>query len=111
MTIGEYIKEKRIEKGLSQRELASVAGVSNAEISRIEAGLRKNPSPDVLKNISFALNLLCEKLYAVAGYMEDNPTIPEPLLSSNTIDVSELTKEEIADVKKYIQFLKSKRTL
>lgn len=115
MTIGGYIKEKRIEKGMSQRELAAAAGLSNAEISRIESGLRKQPSPDVLKSISAALNIFCENLYAVAGYIDrqsdlDTPVQSTPVINENNyICVSDLTKEEIQDVKKYIQFLKSKR--
>lgn len=109
MTVGEYIKKKRTEMGISQRELAQSANISNAEISRIESGMRKQPSPDVLKNIATALNIFCEKLYMIAGYINDNPDIPESLPQSNTLDVSFLTKEEIEDVKKYIQFLISKR--
>lgn len=112
-TIGEYIKEKRTEKGMSQRELAQAANLSNAEISRIESGMRKQPSPDVLKNISAALNIFCEKLYAVAGYIDENPDMPEALpqivLPTGHLDISDLTEEELEDVKKYIEFLKSKR--
>lgn len=38
MTLGEYIKNLRKEKELSQWDLAEKSGVSNAEISRLETG-------------------------------------------------------------------------
>ena len=115
MTVGIYIKEKRVEKGMSQRELAIASNMSNAEISRIESGLRKQPSGDVLKNIASALHIPCEELFAAAGYIEATniakiPVHPDPAINENQyLCVSDLTAEEIADVKKYIEFLKSKR--
>ena len=44
MTFGEYVKELRCKRDLSQRELANLSDLSNAEISRLEKGERKNPS-------------------------------------------------------------------
>jgi transcriptional regulator with XRE-family HTH domain len=44
MTFGEYIKNLRMEKGWSQRELASKVGITNAAISRLESSERKKPS-------------------------------------------------------------------
>lgn len=70
MSAGDYIKRKRLEKGMSQRQLAAVSGVSNSEISRIEAGGRQNPSPAVLGLIAKALDVPYEELLAEAGYLE-----------------------------------------
>src|SRR5579864_9714868 len=60
-TIGERLKRLRLEKGLSQRELAA-PGVSYAYISRIEAGTRQ---PSVK-----ALRKLAAKLAVSADYLE-----------------------------------------
>jgi transcriptional regulator with XRE-family HTH domain len=60
-TIGERLKRLRLEKGLSQRELAA-PGVSYAYISRIEAGSRQ---PSVK-----ALRRLAAKLGVSADYLE-----------------------------------------
>jgi ATP/maltotriose-dependent transcriptional regulator MalT/DNA-binding XRE family transcriptional regulator len=60
-TIGERLKRLRLEKGLSQRELAA-PGVSYAYISRIEAGTRQ---PSVK-----ALRRLASKLGVSADYLE-----------------------------------------
>src|SRR6266404_9217076 len=60
-TIGERLKRLRLERGLSQRELAA-PGVSYAYISRIEAGTRQ---PSVK-----ALRKLATKLGVSADYLE-----------------------------------------
>jgi transcriptional regulator with XRE-family HTH domain len=71
MTFGEYLKHLRSEKEISQRELAEKSGVSNAEISRIETGERKKPSPITLKAIAPFLNITYEELLKKAGYIEE----------------------------------------
>jgi HTH-type transcriptional regulator, competence development regulator len=71
MTFGEYIKNLRNEIGFSQRELAEKSSVSNAEISRIETGERKKPSPIVLKAIAPFLGVAYEELLQKAGYIEE----------------------------------------
>jgi transcriptional regulator with XRE-family HTH domain len=60
-TIGQRLKRLRLERGLSQRELAA-PGVSYAYISRIEAGTRQ---PSVK-----ALRRLAGKLAVTADYLE-----------------------------------------
>ena len=51
-TIGEVIAEAREKKGLSQRQLAKLAKINNSELSKIEAGIRKDTSPKILRKIS-----------------------------------------------------------
>ncbi len=54
--------------GLSQRQLAAVSGLSNSEISRIESGERKSPSPHVLSALAAALDLPYDSLMKEAGH-------------------------------------------
>jgi len=70
MTFGEYIKDLRTKKNLSQRDMAEMSGVSNAEISRLETGDRKKPSPLVIKAIAPCLGVSNEDLMEKAGYIE-----------------------------------------
>jgi transcriptional regulator with XRE-family HTH domain len=65
-TIGERLKRLRLERGLSQRELAA-PGVSYAYISRIEAGTRQ---PSVK-----ALRRLAAKLGVTSDYLETGSSI------------------------------------
>lgn len=59
-TIGERLKRLRLERGLSQRELAA-PGVSYAYISRIEAGTRQ-PSVKALRRLAVKLNVTADYL-------------------------------------------------
>lgn len=72
MSFGEYLKQLRKEKSISQRELAEKSGVSNAEISRIETGGRQKISPDVLRAIAPILEVPYEELMDKAGYISTN---------------------------------------
>jgi transcriptional regulator with XRE-family HTH domain len=59
-TIGQRLKRLRLERGLSQRELAA-PGVSYAYISRIEAGTRQ-PSVKALRRLATKLGVSAEYL-------------------------------------------------
>lgn len=65
--VGLMIKDLRIKAGMSQRKLASASGISNAEISRIEAGMRSNINYEVLYKLLSVLEStskikeLCER--------------------------------------------------
>ncbi len=65
-SLGDYLKEQRIDSRLSLRQLADQAGVSNPYLSQIERGLRK-PSAEVLAQIAKALRISAESLYVRAG--------------------------------------------
>lgn len=60
--LGDYIKEIRESRGLSQRELGRLAGISGAAISKIEAS-KSAPSINTLKNIARALKVSFNTLY------------------------------------------------
>lgn len=68
MTLGQYIKELRVSKKMSQNELGDLSGVSVSEISRIESGQRQNPSPHILRAIAPYLDIKMEELMSAAGY-------------------------------------------
>ena len=55
--IGEEIAKARENKGLSQRQLSSIVGISNAALSKIESGETEQPNPKILKKISKYIDL------------------------------------------------------
>ena len=63
--IGEVITEAREKANLSQRQLAKLANINNSELSKIESGVRKEPSPKILRRISNVLDVN----YSVLMYM------------------------------------------
>jgi transcriptional regulator with XRE-family HTH domain len=67
--LGDYIRDQRAGSGVSLRQLARTAGVSNPYLSQIERGLRK-PSAEILQQIAKALRISAEALYVQAGFLE-----------------------------------------
>ena len=68
--LGELIKNKREELGISQRALAREVNMDCAEVSRIEAGKRQKPNILYLKGISETLNISLVELMKLAGYSD-----------------------------------------
>lgn len=66
--LSELIKNKREEKGFSQRELAKRINVDNATISKIENETTKKPSFDILMKLSKELEINMDKLIDLSGY-------------------------------------------
>jgi transcriptional regulator with XRE-family HTH domain len=76
-SIGERIRQRRVELGLSQRELAS-EGVSYAYISRLEADARR---PSIR-----ALRKLAPKLGVSAHWLETGETDPAEELAQIVLE-------------------------
>ena len=73
-TIGEVIAEAREKKGLSQRQLAKIAKINNSDLSKIESGIRKAPSPKILRKISNIIEVnYSELMYMIGLGLEVTP--------------------------------------
>lgn len=68
---GSFLRDLRIKKGLSVRELSGLSGISNAYISLFETGKRDIPSIDILKKLNNPLGVSIEYLLDNAGYTTD----------------------------------------
>ncbi|MFL6161404.1 MAG: helix-turn-helix domain-containing protein [Jatrophihabitantaceae bacterium] len=68
-SIGDFIREQRLQAQVSLRQLAKSAGVSNPYLSQVERGLRK-PSAEILQQIAKGLRISAEQLYLQAGILE-----------------------------------------
>ena len=78
--LGALIRAQRVTAGLSLRDLADRAQVSNAYLSQIERGLHE-PSISVLRAIARALGVPLEALLGQAGLLDrpgegDGPPAP-----------------------------------
>ncbi|MBF6612960.1 MAG: helix-turn-helix transcriptional regulator [Chloroflexi bacterium] len=65
--IGPVVRQLRQERNLSQEALASSAHVSSGYLSKLERGLYKAPSYEVLNRIAGALSVPTTQLYQAAG--------------------------------------------
>jgi transcriptional regulator with XRE-family HTH domain len=103
-SLGDYLKEQRVNSRLTLRQLAEQAGVSNPYLSQIERGLRK-PSAEVLTQIAKALRISAESLYVRAGIIspEDGVGGSVELAILGDTGLTERQKQSLLDV--YSSFL------
>ena len=67
MVFKDRLKEKRLEAGLTQVELAGEAGVTTRTIQNYELGNRKPANMEVIQRIADALNTTTEYLLGSSG--------------------------------------------
>lgn len=72
-----YVSSQRAERGLSQRELAAMVGVTRQAIFYWESG-KVLPQANVLEPLARALGVSYEDLFALAGYAHPEG-LPEPV--------------------------------
>lgn len=94
---GEYLTRKREERELSINQLALYSGVSNAQISRIEKGLRKAPKPETIEKLAEALKVNYEEMMEAAGYIKEenkNSESPEWATNKDLRDLKKLLEQD-----------------
>lgn len=92
---GKYLKEIRLKKGLTLRDIEKKSGVSNAYLSQVENGKRNAPTPDILMKIHEVLGVSYDELMEKAGYISPSfrsELLPETIKTMETYeDLMELT--------------------
>lgn len=94
MTVGDRIRNTRIQKGMSQKELAEKLDITPQSIVQWENGAR-NPKPETLKKIAEALGV---SYWRLAGDSDDPnndiPAIQDPGFVANMI-LNDITATEV----------------
>lgn len=67
--LGDFLRSRREELGLTTRQLGAQAGVNDATIVRIERGEFAAPRPDKLSKLTEALGLRLADVFALAEYV------------------------------------------
>jgi transcriptional regulator with XRE-family HTH domain len=103
--ISKNIRKIRREKGITQIQLSQMIGSTNDYISKLERGLRKNPSSNMLNKIAKALNVSVQKLYKENN--EDDSieeilnniynNVPDTELPLSALIVKQFIKEGLID--------------
>lgn len=81
--LGTFIRARRLTAGLSLRDVAARADVSNAYLSQVERGLHE-PSLTVLRAIADALGMPLDALLSRAGVLGDPTGAPTSAPSRDT---------------------------
>jgi transcriptional regulator with XRE-family HTH domain len=67
-SLGEFIREQRRAKHISQDQLAERSAIHRTYLSRLELGQYRRPSREVLQRIARVLEVDYRDLYALCGY-------------------------------------------
>lgn len=104
LSLGGRIRKVREAKGWSIRRLAAEVGMDHPYISRLEAGIFKQPSPEKLHRLAETLDLNYDDLFVVAGYRPDDLPSLRPYLRTK-YRMSDHDAQRICD---YFTVLKQK---
>lgn len=90
MNFGEYIKKKRLEKGISLRQLAGKIGISPSYMSDIEKGRRYAPDKEKLEQLQkllFSNEKEIQKFYDLAGLSRNEvpQDLPDYIINNDKI--------------------------
>ena len=93
MNFGEFIKEKRIAKGINLRKLAELTGFAPGYLSDIEQGKRNSPTPEKLAKIIEVLELTEEDITLMndlAAHSRETvaPDISEYVMNNDSVRVA-----------------------
>ena len=95
--IGPVVRQLRQRRNLSQEALADAAHVSSGYLSKLERGVYKAPSREVLSRIANALAIAPADLFREAGLdhllIESDPNL-EPLIETFAPKLNELPKRD-----------------
>lgn len=83
--LGKHIVQRRQEKNLSQKALASLIKVTPVYMCRIESG-KQIPSKDCLKQLSAYIGTPYDRLLALAGYNDLSPVWELFATDGNVLD-------------------------
>ena len=121
IVLGEYIRSKRVEKGIGLREMAEHLSISPAYLSNLESGKHPMINPLLLKKISRKLNIDHLKLFKMIGYTDKDTEELKKEITSELLDeidnveigkilgkLMEMSPDELELVKQYIEFISKK---
>lgn len=66
--LGEFIKSRRLSRGMSRSGVATATGLDYSYIGKLESGEYRMPSPEALRLIAGAIGCKPNDLYVLAGY-------------------------------------------
>lgn len=107
MNLGERLKNLRLEKGVSQTELAKQFNIARSTLSQYESNQR-TPSDEIKIKLSEYFNVSVDYLLGKTdfrNYTED-PDITVALHSDT--DYDDLPKEALDEINNFIEYIKQK---
>ncbi|MEC0173012.1 helix-turn-helix transcriptional regulator [Paenibacillus graminis] len=106
MGISDNIKILRERYGLTQQELADIAGVTNKAVSAWESGLAE-PRMGAIERIAKKYNLKKSNIIEDNGMVVVDGELPYTIAAH--FDGDDYTEEEMQEILRYAKYIKSKR--
>lgn len=89
LTLGEKIAKARNRKGITQKTMAELSGLSFSMISKIESGEQSNPSYETINRIASALGISIQELFV--GSIEG-------INQEREVELNNLTTEQLQEL-------------
>ena len=67
---GDYLRQLRNEKGISQADVFNLTGITNSRLSKTENGADNTLNPAELKKLASIYEVAVIPIYIMAGYLE-----------------------------------------
>lgn len=108
--LGGFIKNKRVEKNISIRDLNGLSRVSTAVVSDVENGVSL-PRIEILVRLALAMNIPLNELFAnfVSQSYQVVPIEKQQQTLSSMLQMTGLTRMEANEVLEFIEFKKSRK--
>lgn len=103
MSVGLRLRNARIKRGLTQKDLAQLSGVKQSTISEVETGESKSPSGTNLVHLAHALRIRPEWLVTgkepmIAGGVSNVIPLEAELLAINWLKLAPEVRSKVADM-------------
>ena len=110
MTLGQFLKEARLAKGMSLRDVEKETDISNGYLSQLESDKIKQPSPIHLHKLAQLYERDYSELMRLAGYFVADGQGKQPVggvaLSSKYEELTEADREMVDQLIKHLRRLR-----
>lgn len=108
-SLGTYLKDARVAKGLTLRAVEDQTGISNAYLSQLESGKVKQPSPVTLHDLSELYGVSYADMMVLAGYPVPSRKKIDPDVDRILARFGNVSNEEADALSEYLSFLRKRR--
>jgi len=107
--LGKKLRQARVTKDLTPYGLGKVSGVHRRTIEDLEAGVTRNPSPEILARLAEHLDLTLADVYSLVGY-----SVPKELPDFDGYMAAKfrgLPNDAIEEISGHLKYLQAKHGL
>jgi transcriptional regulator with XRE-family HTH domain len=99
--LGRILREARVKRALSLRDVERMTGIAVSQLSRTELGVRENPGFSTVARIASALGLSLDTVSALAGMSEGNTVddgrLPDSARIANALETAYVNAQTTLD--------------